>query len=176
MQISSQERLPQPPWNRLNQLMRRTYPSPQPWPPLPSKPKRRPPHPTLPLHLDQRSIRHPLQAPQRENNPRHLLFLAEGRLQQAAELHRRAEHFRELAREEARQAGKLEERAWQWVQDLERGRLQAQEAARQAVAQRELEARQAAVVQAEVQRRVEEARRELVRRDQAAAAGVDLPV
>ena len=48
------------------------------------------------------------------------------------------------------------------------------EAARQAVAQRE--AQEAAVVQAEVRRRLEEARRELARRDLAAAALVDLQV
>src|SRR5260221_8389286 len=172
MQISSQEPWPRHPWNPPSQQTRRIYPSPRRWPPLPSNPQRQPPLPTLRPRLDQPTVRHPLQAPQRENNPRHWLCLAETRYQQAERLQRQAEHFRGLAKAELQQAVKWEERAWQLAQDQEQGRLRAQEAARQAVAQRE--AQEAAVVQAEVRRRGEEARRELVRRDLAAAALADL--
>src|SRR5260221_1828806 len=169
MQIYSQEPWPQPPWNRPSQQTRRIYPSPRRWPPLPAKPQRQPPPHILHHRLDQPIVHHPLQAPQRENNPRHLLCQAEIRFRQAEVLHLRAEHFRELAKAELWQAAKLEEQAWQWARDLERAQLRAQEAAQQAVEQRE-----AQEVAAGVRRRVEEARRELAQRELAAAALVDL--
>src|SRR5712691_1697618 len=169
MQISSQEPWPRQPWNPPSQQTRRIYPSPRRWPPLPSKPLRQPPPHILHPRLDQPIVHHPLQAPQRENNPRHLLCQAENRFRQAEVLHLQAEHFRELAKAELRQAAKLEEQAWQWARDLERARLRVQEAARRAVEQRE-----AQEVAAGVRRRVEEARRELARQDLVAAALVDL--
>src|SRR5712691_5708046 len=170
MQTYSQEPWPRPPWNPPSQQTRRIYPSPRLWPPLPSRPPKQPPPHILHPRLDQPTTRHPLQAPQRENNPRHLLCQVEAQLQQAEMLHRRAEHFRELAKAELRQAAKLEEQAWQWARDLEQGRLRALEAARQAVVQREEQ--QVAAARAEVRRRVEEARRGLAQRA-AAVAEVD---
>src|SRR5260221_8465047 len=169
MQIYSQEPWPQPPWNRPSQQTRRIYPSPQRWPPLPSKTPRQPPPHILHPRLDRPIVHHPLQAPQRENNPRHLLCQAENRFRQAEVLHLRAKHFRELAKAELRQAAKLEEQAWQWARDLERAQLRAQEAARRAAEQREAQEGAAGV-----RRRAEEAPRELARRDPAAAALVDL--